>query len=133
MAYKGDVHAEPDAIFGKLNWDVIPYSDPVILPVMITCVLGGLGLLAYITRQGKWKYLWDNWFTSVDHKKIGIMYIIVALVMMIRGFADAVMMRTQQAASTIDASYLPPEHYDQIFSAHGVIMIFFVAMPLVVG
>lgn len=46
MAYKGDVHAEPDAIFGKLNWDVIPYSDPVILPVMITCVLGGLGLLA---------------------------------------------------------------------------------------
>lgn len=133
MAYKGDVHAEPDAVFGKLNWDVIPYSDPVILPVMITCVLGGLGLLAYITRQGKWKYLWGNWFTSVDHKKIGIMYIIVALVMMTRGFADAIMMRTQQAASTIDASYLPPEHYDQIFSAHGVIMIFFVAMPLVVG
>ncbi|WP_420340907.1 hypothetical protein [Vibrio mexicanus] len=80
MAYKGDVHAEPDPIFGKLNWDVIPVTDPVILPVMIACILGGLGLFAYITHQGKWKYLWDNWFTSVDHKKIGIMYIIVALV-----------------------------------------------------
>lgn len=133
MAYKGDVYAEPDLIFGKLNWDVIPYTDPVILPVLIAVVLGGIGLLGLITYLGKWKYLWEQWFTSVDHKKIGIMYIIVALVMMVRGFSDALMMRSQQALSTVDLSYLPPEHYDQVFTAHGVIMIFFVAMPLVVG
>ena len=133
MAYKGDVYAEPSLFFGKLHWDVIPYSDPVILPVMICAVLGGLALLGLITYYGKWKYLWEQWLTSVDHKKIGIMYIIVALVMMVRGFSDALMMRTQQAASTLDLSYLPPEHYDQVFTAHGVIMIFFVAMPLVVG
>lgn len=133
MAYKGDIHAEADLLFGKLNWDVIPYSDPVILPVMIAVVIGGLGLLGLITYMGKWKYLWTEWLSSVDHKRIGIMYIIVALVMMVRGFSDAIMMRSQQALSTVDMSYLPPEHYDQVFTAHGVIMIFFVAMPLVVG
>lgn len=108
MVYKGDVHAEPDLIFGKLNWDVIPYTDPVILPVMIAAILGGLGLLGLITYMGKWKYLWAEWLTSVDHKKIGIMYIIVALVMMVRGFSDAILMRSQQALATVDASYLPP-------------------------
>ncbi|HAS6348474.1 TPA: cytochrome o ubiquinol oxidase subunit I [Vibrio vulnificus] len=133
MAYKGDVHAEPDPIFGKLNWDVIPYYDPVILPVMIAATLGGLALMGFITYKKKWAYLWSEWFTSVDHKKIGIMYIIVALVMMFRGFSDAVLMRSQQALDTLGAGYLPPEHYDQIFTAHGVIMIFFVAMPFVVG
>lgn len=134
MAYKGDVYAEPDLVFGKLNWDVIPFHDPVILPVMIAVVLGGLGLFGLITYLGKWKYLWDEWFTSVDHKKIGVMYIVVAFVMLLRGFSDAFMMRTQQATATIiEGGYLPPEHYDQVFTAHGVIMIFFVAMPLVVG
>ncbi|SKC31003.1 Cytochrome bo(3) ubiquinol oxidase subunit 1 [Photobacterium piscicola] len=133
MAYKGDVYAEADPIFGKLNWDVIPFSDPVVFPVMMAVVLGGLGLLSLITYQKKWHYLWSEWFTSVDHKKIGIMYIIVSMVMLVRGFSDAILMRSQQAASTIDASYLPPEHYDQVFTAHGVIMIFFVAMPFVVG
>ena len=133
MAYKGDVYAEADPIFGKLNWDVIPFHDPVILPVMLVVVFAGIGLLAVVTYLGKWNYLWQEWFTSVDHKKIGMMYIIVALVMMVRGFSDAILMRSQQAAATLDASYLPPEHYDQVFTAHGVIMIFFVAMPLVVG
>ncbi|MEC6898427.1 cytochrome o ubiquinol oxidase subunit I [Photobacterium piscicola] len=120
-------------MFGKLNWDVIPFTDPVVFPVMMAVVLGGLGLLGLITYQKKWHYLWSEWFTSVDHKKIGIMYIIVSMVMLVRGFSDAILMRSQQAASTIDASYLPPEHYDQVFTAHGVIMIFFVAMPFVVG
>ena len=78
--------------------------------------------------------LWRDWFTSVDHKKIGVMYIVLALIMLLRGFADALMMRSQQAISFgSNHGYLPPEHYDQIFTAHGVIMIFFVAMPLVVG
>lgn len=133
MAYKGDVYAEADPIFGKLNWDVIPFTDPVVFPVMMAVVLGGLALFGLITYQKKWHYLWSEWFTSVDHKKIGIMYIMVSMVMLVRGFSDAILMRTQQAASTIDASYLPPEHYDQVFTAHGVIMIFFVAMPFVVG
>jgi cytochrome o ubiquinol oxidase subunit 1 len=92
--------------------------------------------VGFILYFGKLKYLWDEWFTSVDHKKIGIMYIIVALIMLFRGFSDALLMRSQQAvavASESGAGYLPPEHYDQIFTAHGVIMIFFVAMPLIVG
>lgn len=83
---------------------------------------------------GKWTYLWKEWLTSVDHKRLGIMYIIVAIVMLLRGFADAIMMRSQQAlASAGEAGFLPPHHYDQIFTAHGVIMIFFVAMPFVIG
>src|SRR5262249_54624352 len=79
-------------------------------------------------------YLWREWITSVDHKRIGVMYIVLALVMLLRGFADGIMMRTQQAiASGGGQGYLPPEHFDQIFSAHGTIMIFFVAMPFVIG
>lgn len=62
------------------------------------------------------------------------MYIIVAIVMLLRGFADAIMMRSQQAlASAGEAGFLPPHHYNRIFTAHGVIMIFFVAMPFVIG
>lgn len=91
-------------------------------------------LLGLITYFGKWSYLWNEWLTSVDHKKLGIMYCIVGIVMLIRGFADAIMMRSQQVlASAGEAGFLPPHHYDQIFTAHGVIMIFFVAMPLVIG
>ncbi|MET1025655.1 MAG: cytochrome o ubiquinol oxidase subunit I, partial [Dongiaceae bacterium] len=82
----------------------------------------------------KWKWLWSEWLTSVDHKNIGIMYIILAMVMLLRGFSDAIMMRMQlAAASTGGPGYLPPEHYDQVFTAHGVIMIFFMAMPFVIG
>ena len=91
-------------------------------------------VLGIITVKGWWPYLWREWLTSVDHKRIGVMYVCLGLVMLLRGFADATMMRTQQALAVGDAmGYLPPEHYNQIFSAHGTIMIFFVAMPLVVG
>lgn len=97
-------------------------------------ILAGSVTAGWVTKINKWGYLWNEWFTSVDHKKIGIMYIIVAMIMLIRGFADAVMMRSQQALSAAgEVGYLPPHHYDQIFTAHGVIMIFFVAMPLVIG
>ncbi|MGK4329017.1 cytochrome o ubiquinol oxidase subunit I [Lonsdalea quercina] len=121
-------------MFGKLTLDAVPYHEPIIMVTVAAIILGGLALLALITYFGKWKWLWTEWFTSVDHKKIGIMYVIVALVMMLRGFADAIMMRTQQAlASAGEAGFLPPHHYDQIFTAHGVIMIFFVATPFVVG
>lgn len=87
-----------------------------------------------MTKYRVWGPLWRDWLTSIDHKKIGIMYIVLGLVMLLRGFADAVMMRAQQAIAFGDqAGFLPPHHYDQIFTAHGVIMIFFVAMPLVTG
>lgn len=127
---------EPDAIFGKLTFDSIPYHDPILVTTFFVVAMGSIGLLGALTYYGKWKYLWDEWFTSVDHKKIGIMYIFTAVIMLIRGFSDALLMRSQQAiavASESGAGYLPPEHYDQIFTAHGVIMIFFVAMPIMVG
>jgi cytochrome o ubiquinol oxidase subunit 1 len=84
--------------------------------------------------MGKWRYIWNEWLTTVDHKKIGIMYLLLGFVMFLRGFSDAILMRTQQAlAAGNHLGFLPPEHYDQIFTAHGVIMIFFVAMPLMFG
>lgn len=121
-------------IFGRLTWEAIPFHDPIILGTFAMVALGGIAVLAALTRYKLWGYLWNEWFTTIDHKKIGIMYIILGLVMLLRGFADAIMMRLHQAMAFGDASgYLPPHHYDQIFTAHGVIMIFFVAMPLVTG
>lgn len=121
-------------MLGKLTLNAIPYHEPIIMVTVAAIVIASFALLALITYLGKWKWLWKDWLTSIDHKKIGIMYIIVAMVMLLRGFADAIMMRSQQAiASAGEAGFLPPHHYDQIFTAHGVIMIFFMAMPLVVG
>ncbi|ROM33857.1 cytochrome o ubiquinol oxidase subunit I [Pseudomonas poae] len=121
-------------MFGKLSWDAVPTEQPIIMYTLAVVALIGVGIFAWVTWKGYWGYLWREWFTSVDHKKIGCMYIIAALVMLLRGFSDAIMMRTQQAmAASGGPGYLPPEHYDQIFTAHGVIMIFFMAMPFVVG
>ena len=121
-------------MLGKLNLEAIPYHDPIIMSALVGSLLLGVAIVAAITYYKKWGYIWTEWITSVDHKKIGVMYIILALVMLVRGFADALMMRAQQAIAANDsAGYLPPEHYDQIFTAHGVIMIFFVATPLIVG
>ncbi len=121
-------------MFGKLTLDAIPYHEPIIMVTIAGIILGGLAVAGLITYFGKWQYLWKEWLTSVDHKRLGIMYLILGMVMLLRGFADAVMMRTQQVmASAGGEGILPPHHYDQIFTAHGVIMIFFVAMPLVIG
>ncbi|KOF53288.1 MULTISPECIES: cytochrome o ubiquinol oxidase subunit I [unclassified Achromobacter] len=121
-------------MFGKLTLEAIPYHEPIVMVTLVAVLLGGAALLGAITYFGKWKYLWTEWLTSVDHKRIGVMYIIVALVMLLRGFADAIMMRTQLAVAAGDsAGFLPPHHYDQIFTAHGVIMIFFMAMPFITG
>ncbi|TDF64775.1 cytochrome o ubiquinol oxidase subunit I [Cupriavidus sp. L7L] len=121
-------------IFGRLTWEAIPLHEPILIGTFAVVVLGGLVLVGAVTKYGLWGYLWREWFTSIDHKKIGIMYVILGIIMLLRGFADAVMMRIQQAIAFGDnAGYLPPHHYDQIFTAHGVIMIFFVAMPLVTG
>jgi cytochrome o ubiquinol oxidase subunit 1 len=121
-------------LFGKLRLDSIPWHEPIIMVAGAGMVGAAVLVLGLITYFKQWKYLWTDWLTSVDHKKIGAMYIILALIMLLRGFADALMMRTQQAlASNGGAGYLPPDHFDQIFSAHGVIMIFFMAMPFVIG
>lgn len=122
-------------MFGKLSLDAIPFHEPIVMVTITAIIVIGLALIGAITYFHKWSYLWKEWFTSVDHKRIGIMYIIVAVVMLVRGFADAVMMRSQQvlASSGTSDGFLPPHHYDQIFTAHGVIMIFFVAMPFVIG
>jgi cytochrome o ubiquinol oxidase subunit 1 len=121
-------------IFGRLSWEAIPFHEPILISTFIAVILGGIVVLAAITKFKLWGYLWKDWFTSIDHKKIGIMYMILGLVMFLRGFADALMMRAQQAFSFGDShGFLPPHHYDQVFTAHGVIMIFFVAMPLITG
>ncbi|PTE01079.1 cytochrome o ubiquinol oxidase subunit I [Pandoraea apista] len=121
-------------IFGRLTIEAIPYHEPILLATFAGVAIGGVVVLGAITYFKLWGYLWREWFTSIDHKKIGVMYVILGIIMLLRGFADAAMMRLQQAVSFGDnMGYLPPHHYDQIFTAHGVIMIFFVAMPLVTG
>jgi cytochrome o ubiquinol oxidase subunit 1 len=121
-------------LLGRLSWDAIPFHEPILLGTFVAVMLGGITVLAAITYFRAWGVLWRDWITSIDHKKIGVMYVILGLVMLLRGFADALMMRAQQVFSFgHSVGFLPPHHYDQIFTAHGVIMIFFVAMPLVTG
>jgi cytochrome o ubiquinol oxidase subunit 1 len=121
-------------MFGKLTWHAIPFDQPIPLITSIVVLLIIAAIAIWVWRNGWWPYLWNEWITSTDHKRIGVMYIVLALVMLVRGFSDALMMRAQQSLA-IGASqgYLPPEHYDQIFSAHGTIMIFFMAMPFIIG
>jgi cytochrome o ubiquinol oxidase subunit 1 len=121
-------------MLGKLTWDAIPFTQPIPMAASLMVVVVILAVLGYTFAKGWWPYLWREWITSVDHKRIGVMYTVLAIVMLLRGFTDAIMMRSQQAiAAGGNQGYLPPEHYDQIFSAHGTIMIFFVAMPFVIG
>lgn len=121
-------------IFGKLTLEAIPYHDPIIMSAGAFMALAALTVIGSLFYFKKWTYLWQEWLTSVDHKKIGIMYIILAFIMLLRGFSDAMMMRAQQVLSVGPSmGYLPPEHYQQVFTAHGVIMIFFMAMPFMFG
>jgi len=120
-------------MLGKLSWAAIPFDQPIPL------IAGGVAFLivglvvVYVALKGWIPYLWEEWITSVDHKRIGVMYVLLAAVMLLRGFVDAIMMRSQQALAFQSEGYLPPDHYNQIFSAHGTLMIFFVAMPFVIG
>jgi cytochrome o ubiquinol oxidase subunit 1 len=121
-------------MFGKLTWDAIPLNEPIPLATVCVLLVGIVGVLGIVSWKGWWPYLWREWITSTDHKRIGVMYVVLALVMLLRGFADAIMMRAQLAlAAGHAAGYLPPEHYNQIFSAHGTIMIFFVGMAFLIG
>ncbi|MDP4024030.1 cytochrome o ubiquinol oxidase subunit I [Methylobacterium sp. NEAU 140] len=121
-------------IFGRFTIEQIPYHEPILIGTFAGVAVMGVAVLALITYYRFWGPLWRDWVTSIDHKKIGIMYCVFASIMLLRGFADAIMMRSQQAISFgSEQGYLPPHHYDQIFTAHGMIMIFFVAMPFVTG
>ncbi|MBS9478080.1 cytochrome o ubiquinol oxidase subunit I [Ancylobacter radicis] len=125
---------EPSFLFGRLTLEAIPYHEPILVATFAVVALGGIAVLGALTYFRLWGYLWREWFTSVDHKKIGIMYMVLGTIMLLRGFADAIMMRLQQALAFGGSDgYLPAHHYDQVFTAHGVIMIFFVAMPMVTG
>lgn len=127
------VHNHWSPLLGRLWWDAIP-TEPIVLVTFVVVAIGAAAVLGALTYFRLWGYLWKEWFTSVDHKKIGIMYMVLGLIMFARGFADAIMMRLQQAmAFGGNEGYLNAHHYDQIFTAHGVIMIFFAAMPFVTG
>ena len=120
-------------MFGKLTWSAVPFHEPIIMVTSAVVALAITAVLAWVIVKGHLPYIWKEWLSSVDHKRIGVMYIVLALVMLLRGFADALLMRSQQAVALGSTGFLPPEHYNQIFSAHGTIMIFFVAMPFVIG
>lgn len=120
-------------VLGRLNLEAFQH-DLIVTGAQVSFILIGIGVFALLTYFKSWKWLWRNWLTSLDPKKIGVMYIVVALLMLLRGAADAGMMRAQQALSTGDShGFLHSEHFQQVFSAHGTIMIFFVAMGLMFG
>jgi cytochrome o ubiquinol oxidase subunit 1 len=120
-------------MLGKLTWAAVPIDQPIPMIASAVVALAILAVLGWVVIKGHLPYLWREWITSVDHKRIGVMYTLLAMVMLLRGFSDAIMMRAQQALAFHGGGFLPPEHYDQIFSAHGTIMIFFVAMPFMIG
>jgi len=120
-------------VFGELTWQAIPFHEPIPLISGLVVYVGVLALVVWVVMKGYGPYLWREWITSVDHKRIGVMYCLLGGVMLLRGFSDAIMMRAQQALAFHSGGYLPASHFDQIFSAHGTIMIFFVAMPFVIG
>ena len=121
-------------MFGKLSLSEIPLHNSVLMGAVYGTSAVALVIIALITYFGKWGYLWREWLTSLDHKKIGVMYIVLAGAMLVRGFIDALLMRMQQVMSVgASQGFLAPDHYAQIFSSHGTIMIIFVAMPFMIG
>src|SRR6516165_1680162 len=129
-------------LFGRLTLDSIPYTNPILVGTFAVVAVIGLAVVGAVLYYNKLGYLWREWITSVDHKKIGVMYIIIGLVMLLRGFADGLMIRTQQAMAIGPNSpgvlgaqhgFLPPFHFDQVYSAHGTIMILFAATPILTG
>jgi cytochrome o ubiquinol oxidase subunit 1 len=132
-------------IFGRLGFNSLPFWQMLQQPTRENLVNGSIATLAacivlagaalvaiLITWYGKWQVLWNDWLTSVDHKRIGIMYIVIALVMLARGLIEAAIMRSQEAFA-LGGGYLSPEHFEQFFTTHGTIMIFFMAMPFLTG
>ena len=141
---KGDVQSSPHeiyapsrrnetAMFGRLTLEAFKHEASQNVAV-IMMLLTGIGIMGILTYFKRWKWLWNEWLTTVDPKRIGIMYIIVALLMFFKGFADALMMRLQQALSVGDShGFISSGHFQEVFSAHGTTMIFFVGMGIVFG
>ena len=119
--------------FGKLSSDALPFYSPIATFAASLVVAGAIAVVVVVTLLGKWRYLWTEWFTSLDHKKIGAMFILIAFVMMGRAVIEASMMRLQQSLAFGSPGYLPPEHFAELFTTHGTIMIFFMAMPFLTG
>ncbi len=129
-------------LLGTLSWDALPFvrawRDPSISEIIgagagSVVVIGAVATVALLTYLKAWRYLWTEWFTSLDHKKIGIMYIVIAGVMLSRALIEAVLIRTQQAFAVNSPGLVEPNHFAQLFSTHGSIMIFFMAMPFLTG
>jgi len=130
------------AVLGRFDWQALPFvrawdnptaSEIVGAAAASMVVIGALFTIAIVTRYGKWKYLWSEWLTSLDHKKIGIMYVVLAFVMLTRALIEGVLMRMQQADAINSPGFIAPDHFAQLFSTHGSIMIFFMAMPFLTG
>lgn len=120
-------------MWGRLTAEAFEH-DPITMGAAIMLPLGAILVAGLITYLRRWKWLWREWLTSVDHKKIGVMYLIVAALMLLRGVADALMIRAQQALSVGDATgIVTSDTFQQVFTAHGTIMIFFVAMGFMFG
>ncbi len=135
-----------DWIFGRLSWASLPTQEIIdarngyeLISGMVGCfaalvaILGLAATVWIITRQRWWTPLWQDWVCSVDHKKIGVMYIALAWVMLARAVMEAVVMRTQQVVGYGGGGLVSPDHFGQLFSTHGTIMIFFMAMPFLTG
>ncbi|MCA8867568.1 MAG: cbb3-type cytochrome c oxidase subunit I [Rhodobacteraceae bacterium] len=128
-------------LFGRLGLDSLPIlpafenpstSEFIAAGAALMVIVGAIVTIALITWFGAWKPLWRDWLTSTDHKRIGIMYMVLAIVMLARGVLEGAVMRTQQAFG-LHGGFLTPEHFSELFTTHGTIMIFFVAMPLIAG
>ncbi|MFD1988898.1 cbb3-type cytochrome c oxidase subunit I [Paenibacillus nicotianae] len=111
--------------------DFFVTGDPLIYGADVSIGLAMIAIVVGLTYFKKWGWLWRNYLTTVDHKKIGIMYILASILMLFRGGVDAIMMRTQLAFPNLE--FLHPEHYNQVFTTHGVVMILFMAMPFMFG
>src|SRR5690606_16131547 len=115
-----------------MKWDeFFVTGEPMIYGAMVSIVIVSIAIVVGLTYFKKWGYLWREWLTTVDHKKIGIMYIISALIMLFRGGVDGLLMRAQLAVP--ENGLLDSQHYNEIFTTHGVIMILFMAMPFIIG
>ena len=110
-------HPAISPILGRFTLESLPLHEPIVVATFVAVAIGGIALLAALTYFKLWAYLWKEWFTTVDHKRIGIMYMILGIVMLLRGFSDAIMMRLQQAMAFGNEGYLNAHHYDQVFTA----------------
>lgn len=129
-------------LLGRLDWQALPFvrawNNPTVSEIIgagaaTLVILAAITTVTLVTWRGLWRYLWKEWFTSLDHKKIGVMYVVLAFVMLARALIEGVLMRLQQASAINGPGFIAPDHFAQLFSTHGSIMVFFMAMPFLTG